>query len=120
FEYSNVGRVASYGLARGHLMQIRENRFSTNNTLPHGNEDVAGFGKRAVVCIHDDSRTLDGERVHFTRIRLKGPDQIQVRAGAEDAPVEERRLRGCARADYVRFGSTSSGVDRLGRELERL
>jgi len=76
----------------------------------NGNENISGFGVGAVISIDDYAGAADGECIRLASAGLKGADQVEVRAGAKIAAVEQRGWAGGAGAQNVGLGGESVGI----------
>ena len=93
FEKGDITRFGAAGFLPAHqFVQISNDVFAGNEAVAYGNEQIAGFGERALVSVNDHSRSLNSGVVHFTRVRLKCADGIDVGAGPQQVTIEKWRL----------------------------
>src|SRR5437016_9781397 len=62
------------------------------------------------MSIHENPGALNCYRIHFTCVRLKCSDQIQMSAGTKQISIEERDWRSSAGADDIGLGGNGHGV----------
>ena len=83
-------------------------------------QQVSGFGQRAIVSVDDHMSALHGAGIHLACVGLKCADQIQVRAWAKNLAIEQRDLRGRAGAKHVGLAGTGSGIGGFHRQANFL
>ena len=94
-------------------MKIGEKIFAFDDSRFERNEQVAGFGKSAIIGVDHDAGVSDGEVVDFPRGWLKAANRVDVRSLPQHLAVKERALGGRAGAQDVGFVSAGSRIDGL-------